>query len=851
MIPGRLSHFELLDELGAGGMGIVYRARDLRLNRLVAVKVLPDAAQGDQERRRFLAEAQAASGINHPGVVTIHEVDSDGGVDFIAMELVAGHSLAEELRRGALPLERAVRLSIGVADGLAAAHRLGLVHRDLKPGNLMIGPGDRVKILDFGLVKRVAMSGEVMADALTAVLPESLTAPGRLVGTPSYMSPEQARGERVDPRSDLFSLGCVLYEMLTGRRAFAGENPIQVLSGVLTGEPAPADGLPPPVSHLLARLLAKDPDERPGSAEAVRSELETIVAGLSTRSPGEAIAPVAAGRRATGRIAALAGLAAVAIAGAVYLATRPPAQPDYEFRLVSETAAAERQGVLSPDGGSLAFVRDDGASVPQIWIRSLAGGDAQQLTHSDVAVASPDWSPAGDRIVYARARDGIWEIPPLGGSPRHLVEHGTRPRLSADGTRLVFVSRQGIWTAHGDGSEPHRLPGIEPEQFSFLADATFSPDGKWIAYFWPDPRRPLGDLWRIPAAGGTPERLTDLQFLGGGLDWSPDGKWILFSSDHGGSRTLWRVAAGGGEPQPITRGAGEDSDPRLSRDGQRLLYTNQRNLHVIDRLDPETGERHRVYERRSAMYMPELSHRGDRIAFFARVPGAYNLFVMPIAGGKERQVTFGSGRMDISLHWAGDDRTLYYYDDRAESALRRLDVETQRDEVVMPGWSWMSEKWPEVSPDGGEIAYLQLAGSRMVATRIRDLASGTERALPVALWGLEWTPDGRHLVGATQDSRIERCDVVALSCEQVTAGSYPRVPGDGRWLYFLRFPGPVAWRREWTSGREERLATLEGEIHEVAFMWGARPDGELVWLRTEPGREELWLGEKRGTAADL
>jgi len=414
--PQRLSHFQLLDELGAGGMGVVYRARDLKLNRLVAVKVLPPAAQGDGERRRFLAEAQSASCINHPAVVTIHEVDSDGGVDFIAMELVEGRSLAAELAHGALPVERVLRLAVAIADGLASAHPFGLVHRDLKPGNLMIGPGDRIKILDFGLAKRVEASGEVIADAPTALLPESLTATGLLVGTPAYMSPEQARGEAVDARSDLFAFGCVLYEMLTGRRAFGGENPVQVLSGVLTGEPAPVHGLPAELAALLGRLLAKERAARPESAEAVRRELQAIAAAHASGTPPTLVTPRPA-ERSMRRLVAWTALAAALVAAGVFVATRSPGDPDYEFRLVSQSSVAERQATFSPDSGSLAFVREDEAGVPQLWIRSLAGGDPLQLTRGEAAVSAPDWSPAGDRIVFAGSGDGIWEIPPLGRSP--------------------------------------------------------------------------------------------------------------------------------------------------------------------------------------------------------------------------------------------------------------------------------------------------------------------------------------------------------------------------------------------------------------------------------------------------
>jgi len=841
--PKRLSHFELLDELGAGGMGVVYRARDLKLNRLVAVKVLPAAAQGDGERRRFLAEAQAASGINHPAVVTIHEVDSDGGVDFIAMELVEGRSLAVELRHGALPIGRALRLAIAVADGLAAAHRFGLVHRDLKPGNLMVGPGDRVKILDFGLVKRIEATGEIAADSPTAVAPESLTASGLLVGTPAYMSPEQARGETVDARSDLFAFGCVLYEMLTGRRAFAGENPVQVLSGVLGGEPAPAGGLPAELTALLGRLLAKDSASRPKSAEAVGRELEAIAGTLAGSAP-TMVAAAGPRRRPALRLALAALLAATALAVGVFVATRPPSEPNYEFRLVSQTSAAERRATFAPDGNSLAFVREDAAGVPQLWIRSLAGGDVLQLTRGQEAVTTADWSPAGDRILFALEGGGIWEIPPLGGTPRRLIEDGTKPRLSADGRRLVFVSERRLWTAGGDGRDAQPIAGVEPVNFGHLAEAAFSPDGETIAYFWPHPRRPLGDLWRVPAGGGTPERLTDLGFFGGGLDWTPDGRGIVFAADHDGPRTLWRVSASGGAVQPITRGAGEDSHPRVSHDGRRLVYTNQRNLHSIERTDPASGRRQRALERRDAIFLPRLSHAGDRVAFFARVPRAHHLFVLELDSGRVEQITRGDGELNTHPRWSSNDRALYYYREDPEWDLRRIELASGADEVVSPEWTWPTHQFAALSPGDREIAYLVRDAGRFVETRIRSRATGAERTLPVALWALEWFADGRRLLGASADDRIHICDADERSCEEICSGQYPLLSADGAWIYLLRFPGPVAWRRELASGREEQLAELEGYVS-LSFNWSVRPNGELVWNRFEPGREELWLGELR------
>jgi eukaryotic-like serine/threonine-protein kinase len=388
----RLSHFELGEPLGEGGMGVVHTAFDLALERTVAIKLL--RGTGDPaERERFLAEARAASAINHPNVVTVHEVGSEDDTDFIVMERVEGRTLAELLRRGPLPQQEALRHARDIADGLACAHRFGLVHRDLKPGNVMVDAQGRLKILDFGLAKRSPIGGDtlVLAAGESRESPPPLTEPGMVVGTPAYMSPEQARGEPVDARSDLFSLGCLLYEMLAGVPPFRGATPVQVLAAVLSEDPALPPGLPPPLGRLLRSLLAKSRAARPASADQVRDELQALLDADTLRLPQAAPAHK--------RPALWLGAALVAVVLVAWLAwpdsTQPPsppeAPPQLAFRLLSESAPHGGQGSFSPDGSGMVFVRADAGGIPQLWIQSIEGGAPLQLTSGDRAASWPDW----------------------------------------------------------------------------------------------------------------------------------------------------------------------------------------------------------------------------------------------------------------------------------------------------------------------------------------------------------------------------------------------------------------------------------------------------------------------------
>ena len=466
----RLGPFEILAPLGTGGMGEVYRARDVRLGREVAVKVLPSGFAGDRERLvRFAHEARSASALSHPNIVTIFEVGQAGSHPFIAMELIEGRTLRALIEEGPIPFRKAVALGSQIADGLAKAHGAGIVHRDLKPENIMVTREGYVKILDFGLAKLVS------ADGTSA--PVSMTATGFVLGTAGYMSPEQASGKAVDFRSDQFSLGLILYEMATGRRAFSRSTAVQTLSAIIQDEPDPIESInpriPPPYRWIVDRCLAKDPEDRYAATRDLARDLqnqkdlgavaietarsaalpaagsaektEKLPRGAEPPPPAAAPAPVA-GRRAASFAASLAAallLFAAGIGAGFWVrgaATDPPEPRWRGDRLLggSIRVFAPR---ISPDGQTLAFITPD-SGVDQVALMKPGTGDWIVLTHEKArgSVQKMDWARDGSRIVFDRVTDAsraIFAIPVLGGDERLLLDDAQAPEYLPDGSLLV------------------------------------------------------------------------------------------------------------------------------------------------------------------------------------------------------------------------------------------------------------------------------------------------------------------------------------------------------------------------------------------------------------------------------
>ena len=427
MIGRTIAHYEILETLGQGGMGFVYKARDTQLDRLVAIKVLtPDTVANAERKQRFVQEAKAASALNHPNIVTIYNIGHEDGVDFIAMEFIAGRTLDRVIPRDGLMPAELLRYGIQIADALARAHAAGIVHRDLKPGNIMISEEGQVKLVDFGLAKLSDLHEAADAELTRSVSPE--TEEGRILGTVCYMSPEQAEARKTDGRSDIFSVGAVLYEMATGRRAFLGRSKISTLAAILQSEPKPASelraGVPRDLARIIERCLRKDPARRYQSALDLKISLSDLLNDIesgATEVPPAAAPPPR--RFVAWTIPLLAGLALgagvsfwLASGGASHTAVYGPVKP------LTTYAGNESEPALSPDGKQIAFAWDGPHQDNyDIYVHLVGGGAALRLTSDPAPDHAPAWSPDGQQLAFLRD-DAIYLIPALGGVERKLVQ---------------------------------------------------------------------------------------------------------------------------------------------------------------------------------------------------------------------------------------------------------------------------------------------------------------------------------------------------------------------------------------------------------------------------------------------
>ena len=428
MIGQTLAHYKILEKIGSGGMGDVYLAEDTKLDRKVALKVLPpELAESDQRRARFKREAKAIAALNHPNIVTVHSVEEADGVHFITMQLVHGKTLTELLPKNGFPLNKFFDIAIPLADAAAAAHQAGIIYRDLKPDNVMVGDDGRVMVLDFGLAKPSA--GLTSLENGSELPTQARTEQGVIVGTVNYMSPEQGEGKTVDVRSDIFSLGIVFFEMLTGERPFRGDTATSVLSSIIKDTPDSVTnlkrGIPQELAKIVRKCLAKDPTRRLQSALDVRNDLEELAADSSSGELQETAPSLrlpAAGKKLA---MATVTLLLVLVVGVIFVARRPE---DGLLRVhnpvqVTSAVGVEDYPTWSPDGGRLAYESNQGGNW-DIWVTQLGTGEAVSLTAKHKGSDRyPSWSPDGRHIAFFSQRNrtwGVYTVPAIGGSPRQM-----------------------------------------------------------------------------------------------------------------------------------------------------------------------------------------------------------------------------------------------------------------------------------------------------------------------------------------------------------------------------------------------------------------------------------------------
>ena len=594
LVGRTISHYRVVEKLGGGGMGIVYKAQDARLDRFVALKFLPDdVARDPQALSRFRREAKAASALNHPNICTIYDVGEENGQAFIAMEYLEGSTLKHRISDRPIDLETLLSLASEISEALDAAHSQGIIHRDIKPANIFVTKRGHAKVLDFGLAK-VGRPAEGMSALPTATAEELLTSPGAAVGTVAYMSPEQVRGEDLDPRTDLFSLGGVLYEMATGLLPFRGVTSGVIFEAILNREPpSPVrlnPDLPPALEQIINRALEKERNLRYQHASDLHADLQRLRRDISSGTRRSSVAKtepelsVKAGKpKASRRYSYLAGAAililllAVAAGFLILRSYSPPLSAGKDWQQLTFFTDSVVYPTLSPDGRMLAYIRgnDPFIGAGQIYVQFLPDGQPVQLTHDSTQKLSPEFSPDGSLIAYSVEDPwDTWTVPVLGGEPHMLLPNCSSLTWIDGGKRLVFSEMtEGLHMkvvttdqARGNSRDVYSPRGDR----SMAHHSYLSPDGKSVLIVEMDDRGAFLPCSIVPFRGGQRREVGPPggPCLAGA--WSPDGKWVYLNAASDGFH-IWRERASGGQLAQITFGPTSQDGIAVAPDGNSLI----------------------------------------------------------------------------------------------------------------------------------------------------------------------------------------------------------------------------------------------------------------------------------------
>jgi serine/threonine protein kinase len=651
LAPGiEIGSYRIEFQLGEGGMGTVYRALDTRLNRPVAIKFLSNELADAAARRRFQREAQMASSLNHPHILTVHDAGEFEGRQYLVTEFVDGGTLKDWARAEKRTWRQIVDLLVGVADGLAAAHGAGITHRDIKPANILVAKNGYAKLADFGLAK---LAEGATPDEVTRTLTGEPTHPGVIVGTIAYMSPEQASGRPVDARSDIFSFGVVLYELLAGRRPFAGATDLEVLQTIIHGEPQPlAEDVPAALRAVVEKALEKDPADRYQTMREMVVDLRRLARREISSAPSVPAGPVRT-RRRLWWMAAVAGIAVLITAGVMQFRLQTPTQPAGQYTPLTNFADSATSPALSPDGRMLAFIRGESTffGPGQIYVKLLPDGDPVQLTHDNVSKMSPKFSPDGARITYTTFSPSGWDtwiVPVLGGQPPRLLltnaEGLTWADTGAGQPRVLFSEMTGhdvqmsIVTSTESRAQPRTV--YMPPVTGMAHRSYLSPDRTQVLliemdYFNWSPCRlvPFDGSSAGKPVGPAPSQCTDAA-------WSPDGKWMYFSANTGNGYHIWRQRFPNRTPEQVTSGVAQEEGIEFAPDSRSFVTsigTSQSTIWFHD----SRGDRQITSEGYAGR--PHISPDAKMLYYQARTEGAWHytsggLWVVDLESGERRRL---------------------------------------------------------------------------------------------------------------------------------------------------------------------------------------------------------------------
>ena len=766
MIGRTISHYRIVEKLGGGGMGVVFKAEDTKLDRFVALKFLPDDVGRDpQVLSRFQREAKAASALNHPNICTIYEITEQEGEPFIVMEFLDGLTLKHRIAGRPLDVETVLSLGVEIADGLDAAHTKGIVHRDIKPGNLFVTDRGHAKILDFGLAKISPAIGLKAGESAT--IDEHLTSPGSTLGTVAYMSPEQALGKDLDARTDLFSFGAVLYEMATGGLPFRGDTTAALFDSILNKEPVPAlrlnPELPGELDRIIRKALEKDREVRYQSATELRADLKRLSRDTTSgKAASFQTGPSKPTRR--GLVYAAAALATVALFAVALLIYRSqnasPVVPSSEWVQLTNFVDSATSPALSPDGRMLAFIRgpDPFAAKGNIYLQLLPEGNPVQLTHDDTVKMSPVFSPDGSQIAYTvPVRWDTWIVPTLGGEPRLMLPNGSGLTWINAQHLLFSEIKQGRHMAIVTSMEnrnAERDVYLPPGEASMAHRSHVSPDGKWVLVVWMGPDGRWRPCELAPFEGSSAAKsVGPADAACTAAAWSPDGRWMYFSSAAGGGFHVWRQRFPDGVPEQITSGVTEEEGIAIAPDGRSLVTSagaTETSVWVHDR----GGDRQVTSEGAAYFGSPDdassravFSPDGQRVYYLAhRISHRTSAELWSTELGSGRSEAVVNGLSESGFDLSPDGLSLAYSmrsKDGTESIwLAPVDHRSSPRQVESSG----NEFSPVFAPGGG-LFFMASEGDKNFIYRINQDGTGRRKITPDSVVQLQTvSPDGQWAV---------------------------------------------------------------------------------------------------------